>query len=87
MFYLLALSLHLAKFADESELMARLDLDKDGLISRPESVFNLILATHFKRIDLDNDDKISLSELEQSAIIKPKPAKDAQQGLVKPESH
>ena len=60
------------------DVIARLDTDKDGAISKDEAAANPRLAEHFDTIDADHDGKLTAAEL-TAAFSKMKPPSPPQQ--------
>ncbi|MFT4076153.1 MAG: hypothetical protein QM647_11540 [Asticcacaulis sp.] len=60
------------------DLIARLDTDKDGAISKAEAAADSRFAEHFDMIDADHDGKVTAAEL-TDAFSKMKPPSPPQQ--------
>ncbi|MEP4892017.1 MAG: hypothetical protein ABJV04_18485 [Aliiglaciecola sp.] len=54
----------------QSDLIAEMDLDDDGMISIREAVADPNLLAAFGKIDSNGDGKISAEELSESSLIK-----------------
>ena len=53
----------------DSELIAKLDLDKDGQITIKEAVADPVILASFGKIDTDGNGKISSIELAKTKIV------------------
>ncbi|WJG08121.1 hypothetical protein [Aliiglaciecola sp. LCG003] len=53
----------------QSDIIAEMDQDEDGMISIREAVANPTLLASFGKIDTDGDGKISHQELSQSTLL------------------
>lgn len=60
------------------DLIARLDTDKDGAISKDEAATDSRFAEHFDMIDADHDGKVTTAEL-TDVFSKMKPPEPPQQ--------